>query len=580
MSSLARKILNTHAARTLGSTFFGLSLLLLILIISGVGTFYQYETAIEKIYNTPWFFALLMLLGINHAISALLTLVFHTLPMYHPRYRHRPAAYEALKHKFELRVPEGFGASRESLEEDKPIKVPLVGRLVEFLQDRNFTVHHRGHLLYAHRNLWGRFGGTITHVGLVIIIIGGMVQLTAGLSGQIQLLEGEGDGRIVYERGGRQVVRNLGYDLYLRDFDIGFYPNTNMPQRFISHVEVRDAGNNGLARGTTEVNNAFFYGDYTFHQNSYNEVNDVPRYHIDLVNSQTGERHTFQVTSQPAPMPTFYTIPQTSLVFALRETRDGLRWYLADDSQLIAKGEADQRRGGYTITVTRFAPDFRILEDGGIDTSGTSFNNPAVEIALKTGDRTIATQWLFLNADMQTFMRSPGGPFRFELEDLLMASNAAGKTSFTPDDVKALIRVFDVESDILLGQFEAGGGKTASFNITPSPNAADSGEANGNGQNQGWMVEHVEPVKAYVSILGVTTAPGKPIAYIGCVFLVLGMIIGFGIPRRQVWALYQPEQQVLLVGGQTRYYGARLRDEMLECLRFLSTAKNDTKSQE
>ncbi|GAB4316465.1 MAG: hypothetical protein Kow0059_08950 [Candidatus Sumerlaeia bacterium] len=584
LSSTIQRVLRTDAVRTLGSTTFGLTLLLLILIVAGVGTFFPYETAVERIYRTPWFFALLALLAINHALSAAITLVFHTLPMFRPHYRRSRSAFAALKHRIEL---QGRSAEMDSGGESvagggqRPLypRPSLISALADHLADCNYTVHRRGHLLYAHRNLWGRFGGTVAHIGLILVIAGGMIQITSGVSGQVLLLEGETTNRLVYERHGRTIVRDLGFDLYLRDFDIGFYPNTRRPQRFISHLDVLDSAGDTVARGVSEVNNAFFFGGWTFHQNSYSEISDVRRYQITLLHPATGRRHVFQITLMPPPDVSFYSIPASRLVFALRETPLGLAWYLADSERLLAQGFADERRGPYTLELTDFAPAFRLRDDGSVETGGVELENPAVEVTLRTGDGEAASrQWLFWNEQMRDMTRRTAGPFQLELEDLMVASSAVGRRPLTATDVKALVRIIDPAGGGLLTTVEAVAGRPVTIRIPAPP---DNAGRQGSGQtgSGGWTVERVVPVPAYVSTLGVTTAPGKPIAYMGCLFLVLGIIIGFGVPRRQIWAWFDPESEQFIVGGKTRYYGARLRHEMLAIYRRLRPLAEDSENQ-
>lgn len=62
--------------------------------------------------------------------------------------------------------------------------------------------------------------------------------------------------------------------------------------------------------------------------------------------------------------------------------------------------------------------------------------------------------------------------------------------------------------------------------------------------------EHIE-----ASGLQIARAPGKPIVYLGCAFLTLGVFILFYLPQRRIWALVKTQQSeviVLLAGMSNR----------------------------
>jgi cytochrome c biogenesis protein len=62
--------------------------------------------------------------------------------------------------------------------------------------------------------------------------------------------------------------------------------------------------------------------------------------------------------------------------------------------------------------------------------------------------------------------------------------------------------------------------------------------------------EHVE-----ASGLQVTYSPGKPIVYLGCAFLIIGVFLLFYLPQRRFWAIIKKKDkgtEVLLAGMSNR----------------------------
>jgi len=101
--------------------------------------------------------------------------------------------------------------------------------------------------------------------------------LELGAAGQIPL----GDALYYLQYTKRQV--DFGFDVKLKDFNIGYYEGTTRPKTYSSEVEVGGAGH------TISMNEPLFYGGYRFYQASYEaDENGVPRYSVFSVNLDPG----------------------------------------------------------------------------------------------------------------------------------------------------------------------------------------------------------------------------------------------------------------------------------------------------
>jgi cytochrome c biogenesis protein len=117
---------------------------------------------------------------------------------------------------------------------------------------------------------WGRFsrlGVYITHVSIIIILIGGFIGALWGVEGMLNLAEGETKGSIITRK---NTLLPLGFQVKCDDFDIEYYPNTERPKEFTSVLKIIDHGNEVLTK-KIEVNDPLEYKGIYFYQSSYDK---------------------------------------------------------------------------------------------------------------------------------------------------------------------------------------------------------------------------------------------------------------------------------------------------------------------
>ena len=120
--------------------------------------------------------------------------------------------------------------------------------------------------LYGDRNRWTKLATLVSHLGLILFVVAGLV--TARLGDEQGLVVAEGDTLTVQPIGtpGLLLVKNLGFDAPGLD--------TGSPTDFTTDLAVYRDGQL-LARKVIRVNDPLSAGGYTFHQNGFGPAPDL-----------------------------------------------------------------------------------------------------------------------------------------------------------------------------------------------------------------------------------------------------------------------------------------------------------------
>jgi len=120
--------------------------------------------------------------------------------------------------------------------------------------------------IYGDRNRWTKLATLISHLGLILFLVAGLV--TARFGDEQGLVVAEGETLTVQPIGtpGLLLVQNLGFDAPGLD--------TGSPTDFTTDLAVFQDGKE-LARKTIRVNDPLTVGGYTFHQNGFGPAPDI-----------------------------------------------------------------------------------------------------------------------------------------------------------------------------------------------------------------------------------------------------------------------------------------------------------------
>ena len=119
------------------------------------------------------------------------------------------------------------------------------------------------------QNRW-RIGFAVTHVSILLILIGAVVTVFFKQEGQLSLQEGQESGVVLRSpEGGAPPEIRLPFAIRLDAFEIDVYQGTERPAMFRSRVQVRDAARGVDRPAVIEMNKPLAYGGFRFFQSSY-----------------------------------------------------------------------------------------------------------------------------------------------------------------------------------------------------------------------------------------------------------------------------------------------------------------------
>ncbi len=163
----------------------------------------------------------------------------------------------------------------------KPItmKVPGVEPVIKFLSKKGFKVYmeEEGNRVYlfAEKGRYSRLGVYITHIALLVIMAGALIDAIVGVRGSLLIPEGDTNDTILV--GPEQKPYKLPFAVHLIDFRIKTYgeEKENVSEKFAqaissyeSDIEIINDGH-VVAKGTVKVNHPFDFKNYRLFQATY-----------------------------------------------------------------------------------------------------------------------------------------------------------------------------------------------------------------------------------------------------------------------------------------------------------------------
>lgn len=131
--------------------------------------------------------------------------------------------------------------------------------------------------LYSEKGRFSRLGVYITHLSILIILIGGILGSLFGFRGYVNILEGETVDHITLRVRDKEVIRPIGFSVRCDDFRLTFYDLQNPEKHvkeYLSDLTVLENGKEVLKK-TIEVNRPLHYKGLTFYQSSYGAIHDL-----------------------------------------------------------------------------------------------------------------------------------------------------------------------------------------------------------------------------------------------------------------------------------------------------------------
>jgi cytochrome c biogenesis protein len=234
---------------------------------------------LDHVYRTWWFLALLVLFG-----SSLTACTFkRQIPAL--RWFSRTWNFYTQPRQFQK-----FALSAEFSQSSVEALVPL-------LEQRRYRIFRQGEALYAHKGLAGRIGPIIVHVGILVILLGGILGALTGFVAQEMVPSGDTfQIKNITDAGpwaGSQVPKD--WSVKVNRFWIDYTPDGTIDQ-FYSDMTVLDSAGKEVKRKTIHVNEPLRYRGVTLYQADWSvaavrvRLNNSPIFQLPMAQLDTGGR--------------------------------------------------------------------------------------------------------------------------------------------------------------------------------------------------------------------------------------------------------------------------------------------------
>jgi cytochrome c biogenesis protein len=114
---------------------------------------------------------------------------------------------------------------------------------------------------------YARLGTYLTHLSVLLILVGGLIGAVWGFKGYVEVLEG-GVVEEIFLNNPQQSMQPLGFQVRCDAFQVDFYPDGS-PREFVSTLTFLEGGRTVLDHVPLRVNHPISYGGLTFYQASY-----------------------------------------------------------------------------------------------------------------------------------------------------------------------------------------------------------------------------------------------------------------------------------------------------------------------
>ncbi len=243
---------------------------------------------LDHVYRTWWFLALLILFG-----SSLTACTFK---------RQLPALRWFSRTWNFYTQPRQFQKFALSAEFDRS----SIEQLIPLLQQRRYRVFQQGDSLYAHKGIIGRVGPIIVHVGILVILLGGIAGAMTGFMAQEMIPSGQTFQIKNITDAGPFAAPQIPKDWSVRvnRFWIDYLPDGNIDQ-FYSDMSVLDKDGKEVKRKTIHVNEPLRYRGVTLYQANWAiagiqvRLNDSPVFQLPMAELDTGGKGQLWGTWMP-----------------------------------------------------------------------------------------------------------------------------------------------------------------------------------------------------------------------------------------------------------------------------------------
>ena len=220
-------------------------------------------------YHSWWFSAILLLLVIN-----LITCSLHRLPGVLGQIS-RSSGSEELKDTVLKALPYA-----EKVRTSSPVKRE---EDIRSCLTRKFKTPKRNETesaitLYSQKGRYSRLGVPITHLSILIILIGGIIGSLYGFKGHVEILEGSTVNQIFLRTKDEEIPKPIDFSVRCDDFNIYYYILPGRKEKHVkeytSVITILENGKEVLKK-TVQVNHPLHHKGLAFYQSNYGAIHDL-----------------------------------------------------------------------------------------------------------------------------------------------------------------------------------------------------------------------------------------------------------------------------------------------------------------
>ncbi len=255
-----------------------------------------------EMYHSWWFLALLLLFAANLIICSLDRLP-RIWKLVREKVRPLPADYIE---KMSIRQTLSLKGKASSVRESAYAAMQSIGfKPLESSEGQSMQ-------LYAEKGNYTRLGVYITHLSILIILAGSIIGIFFGFNAFLNLPEGA-TSSVAFKDRGAEVP--LGFDLRCDDFEVEYYPNSEMPKSYKSWLVVLKNGKE-VAKKVIVVNDPLTYDGITFYQSSFGLVPNAAGSGVLILKAFSRDGKAEQLNLRIGDT---FTIPGTSVTGKIRD---------------------------------------------------------------------------------------------------------------------------------------------------------------------------------------------------------------------------------------------------------------------
>ncbi len=226
-------------------------------------------------YSSSWFIGLLALFSVNLICCSI---------------KHFPRTWKFFKEPTLMATPGLLKNSANKGEFSTSDTPTTVADRVAKALDKDFAKTVRSEqdgkiYLFAQKGIFSRLGAYLTHISILVIMVGAIVGNVFGYKAFVNIAEGTSVTQVSTRDGSQRI--DLGFEVRCDNFDVEFYPGSQRPKLYASDLVVLKDGEE-VYQKRISVNDPLMYEGIIFYQSSYGPAGN-PYVDVRATSNQTGE---------------------------------------------------------------------------------------------------------------------------------------------------------------------------------------------------------------------------------------------------------------------------------------------------